>query len=95
MHFSLSHAVRSQVYDRALLVLIYSIQFIDEVAVALEENVARHNKVGLGSSATGVVSGGLWVAAAATIFTPVGPLSWWLQFCLEEELLLLMQLQKL
>ena len=48
-------------------------QFIDEVALALEQNTSRHNKVGLGSSATGMVSGGLGVAAAATIFTPVGP----------------------
>jgi len=55
------------------LVLTYSVQFIDEVAIALEENTSRHNKVGLGSSATGMVSGGLGVAAAATIFTPVGP----------------------
>eukprot|EP00980_Cylindrotheca_fusiformis_P008435 scaffold1784_cov116-Cylindrotheca_fusiformis.AAC.15 len=62
-----------EVYDRALLVLTYSIQFVDEVAVALEENTTRHNRVGLGSSATGVVSGGLGVAAAVTIFTPVGP----------------------
>ena len=62
-----------EVYDRALLILTYSIQFIDEVSEALEENIKRHNKVGLGSSATGVVSGGLGVAAAVTIFTPVGP----------------------
>jgi hypothetical protein len=62
-----------QVYDRALLILTYSVQFIDEVVIALEENTSRHNKVGLGSSATGMVSGGLGVAAAATIFTPVGP----------------------
>lgn len=62
-----------EVYDRALLVLTYSVQFIDEVVHALEENTSRHNKVGLGSSATGMVSGGLGVAAAATIFTPVGP----------------------
>ncbi|KAL3935018.1 MAG: hypothetical protein SGBAC_009385 [Bacillariaceae sp.] len=62
-----------EVYDRALLVLTYSVQFIDEVALALEENTSRHNKVGLGSSATGMVSGGLGVAAAVTIFTPVGP----------------------
>ncbi|CAJ1954690.1 unnamed protein product [Cylindrotheca closterium] len=62
-----------EVYDRALLILTYSVQFIDDVVVALEQNTSRHNKVGLGSSATGMVSGGLGVAAAATIFTPVGP----------------------
>jgi hypothetical protein len=62
-----------EVYDRALLVLLYSTQFIDEVVVALQGNTSRHNKIGLASSATGVVSGGLGVAAACTIFTPVGP----------------------
>lgn len=62
-----------EVYDRALLVLMYSTQFIDEVVVALQGNTTRHNKIGLASSATGVVSGGLGVAAACTIFTPVGP----------------------
>eukprot|EP00934_Nitzschia_sp_Nitz4_P003791 Nitzschia sp. Nitz4//scaffold191_size41780//19540//20757//NITZ4_007468-RA/size41780-processed-gene-0.81-mRNA-1//-1//CDS//3329540184//3781//frame0 len=62
-----------EVYDRALLVLSYSMQFIDGVVAALEGNTSRHNKVGLGSSATGVVAGGLGVAAACTILTPVGP----------------------
>lgn len=62
-----------EVYDRALLVLMYSTQFIDEVVVALQGNTSRHNKIGLASSATGMVSGGLGVAAACTIFTPVGP----------------------
>lgn len=52
---------------------MYSTQFIDEVVVALQGNTSRHNKIGLGSSATGVVAGGLGVAAACTIFTPVGP----------------------
>lgn len=62
-----------EAYDRALLVLVYSTQFIDEVVMALQGNTSRHNKIGLGSSATGVVAGGLGVAAACTIFTPVGP----------------------
>lgn len=62
-----------EVYDRAHLVLEYSIQFIDEVVIALQGNTSRHNIIGLGSSATGVVSGGLGVAAACTILTPVGP----------------------
>jgi hypothetical protein len=61
------------VYDRSLLVLRYSIQYIDEVATALRTNTSRHNRIGLGSSATGVVAGGLGVAAACTIWTPVGP----------------------
>lgn len=51
-----------EVYDRALLVLLYSTQFIDEVVIALQGNTSRHNKIGLGSSATGVVAGGLGVA---------------------------------
>ena len=62
-----------EVYDRALLVLVYSTQFIDDVVIALKGNTSRHNKIGLASSATGIVSGGLGVAAACTIFTPVGP----------------------
>ena len=51
-----------EVYDRALLVLLYSTQFIDEVAASLRGNTSRHNKIGLGSSATGVVAGSLGVA---------------------------------
>ena len=33
----------------------------------------RHDRVSVGSSATGLLSGVVGVAAAATIFTPVGP----------------------
>lgn len=51
-----------EVYDRALLVLLYSTQFIDDVVTALRGNTSRHNKIGLGSSATGVVAGSLGVA---------------------------------
>jgi len=51
-----------EVYDRALLVLCYSTQFIDDVAMELRGNTMRHNKIGLGSSATGVVAGSLGVA---------------------------------
>ena len=51
-----------EVYDRALLVLLYSTQYIDEVAASLRGNTSRHNKIGLGSSATGVVAGSLGVA---------------------------------
>lgn len=61
------------VYDRSLLVLRYSIQYIEEVALALRTITSRHNRIGLGSSATGFVAGGLGVAAACTIWTPVGP----------------------
>jgi len=62
-----------EVYDRAMLILKFSMQYIDDVAKALEDNTSRHNKVGLGSSATGVMAGGLGVVAAVTILTPVGP----------------------
>lgn len=62
-----------EVYDRSLLVLRYSVQYIDDVALAIRTNTSRHNKIGLGSSATGMVAGGLGVAAACTIWTPVGP----------------------
>jgi hypothetical protein len=51
-----------EVYDRALLVLLYSTQYIDDVEAALRGNTSRHNKIGLGSSATGVVAGSLGVA---------------------------------
>jgi len=61
------------VYDRTLLMLRYSCRYIDEIANVLEGHTKRNNRVGLGSSATGIVSGITGVAAAATIFTPVGP----------------------
>lgn len=60
-------------YDRTLLLLQYSSQFIEDVAVTLQETTARQNKVHVGSSASGIMSGALGIAAAATIFTPVGP----------------------
>eukprot|EP00567_Pseudictyota_dubia_P018081 CAMPEP_0197438818 /NCGR_PEP_ID=MMETSP1175-20131217/5708_1 /TAXON_ID=1003142 /ORGANISM="Triceratium dubium, Strain CCMP147" /LENGTH=577 /DNA_ID=CAMNT_0042968619 /DNA_START=191 /DNA_END=1924 /DNA_ORIENTATION=+ len=61
------------VYDRAVLMLKYSSQYIDSIADALDHNTKRNNQVGLGSSATGLVSGITGVVGAATIFTPVGP----------------------
>jgi len=61
------------VYDRALLLLKYSAQYIDEVAHALEESTRTSNRVGLGSSSAGIVSGVLGIVSAATLFTPAGP----------------------
>lgn len=61
------------VYDRALLILQYSSQYIPEVVTSLQQNTKRNNRIGIGSSATGIVSGITGVAAAATIWTPVGP----------------------
>jgi len=71
-------------YDRAVIMLRYSAQYVDDVAKALEENTERNNKIGLGSSATGIVSGITGVAAAAVhiaaaaaagaaIMSPAGP----------------------
>jgi hypothetical protein len=60
-------------YDRCLMLLRYSAQFIDTVATVLEQKKEQQNKIGLGSSGAGLVSGVLGVAAAATILTPVGP----------------------
>uniref|UniRef100_A0A7S1V4T1 Uncharacterized protein n=1 Tax=Grammatophora oceanica TaxID=210454 RepID=A0A7S1V4T1_9STRA len=60
-------------YDRAVLLLKFSSQFIDDIALALEQSTERQNKVGLGSSSVGVVSGALGIAAACTILTPAGP----------------------
>jgi hypothetical protein len=60
-------------YDRAVLLLKYSSQYIPDIATQLEGTQERQNKVGLGSSSAGVVSGILGIAAAATIITPAGP----------------------
>lgn len=60
-------------YDRSLLLLKYSSQFIPQIADQLETSTERQNSVKLGSSGVGVVSGVLGVAAAATILTPAGP----------------------
>mmetsp|Transcript_12180 Transcript_12180/g.35659 ORF Transcript_12180/g.35659 Transcript_12180/m.35659 type:complete len:768 (-) Transcript_12180:84-2387(-) len=60
-------------YDHALLLLRYSCQFIPGIASSLRNNAKRNNRIGLGSSATSLVSGITGVAAGLTIFTPVGP----------------------
>ena len=60
-------------YDRCLLLLQYSAQYIDQIALSLEQNQEQRNKIGLGSSGVGAFSGVLGIAAAATILTPVGP----------------------
>lgn len=60
-------------YDRCLLLLNYSAQYIEQIAVILENSQEKQNKIGLGSSGVGVVSGVLGIAAAATILTPAGP----------------------
>ena len=60
-------------YDRSLLLLKYSSQYIDTIARSLEQKKEQQNKIGLGSSGVGMVSGVLGVAAAVTILTPAGP----------------------
>lgn len=59
-------------YDRALLLLYFTSHYADSVCKSLENSAALENQVGIGSSATGVVSGALGIAAAATILTPAG-----------------------
>lgn len=60
-------------YDRVLLLLQYTSQFIEPIASALEDNTKRGNNVNMGASSVGLVSGILGVGAAAAIFTPAGP----------------------
>ena len=60
-------------YDRCLLLLKYATQYADQIAQSLEEQKHKQNKIGLGSSGVGVLSGMLGIAAAATILTPTGP----------------------
>jgi hypothetical protein len=60
-------------YDRALLLLNYSSSFLLQVATSLDQSTKKTNTMGIGGSSVGVVSGVLGVAAACTIFTPVGP----------------------
>lgn len=44
-------------YDRAKILLLYTAQYSNEIASALETHTVRSNKIGAGSSATGIVSG--------------------------------------
>jgi len=59
-------------YDRAKLLLVYTAQYADEIASALETHTVRSNKVGAGSSVTGIVSGVAGVVGCgALLFPPV------------------------
>ena len=60
-------------YDRCMLLLQYSRQFVENIASSLEDQKEKQNKIGLASSSVGVLSGVLGIAAAATILTPAGP----------------------
>jgi len=57
-------------YDRTLLMLQYSSQFMAGVAADLEKNKRFKNSVGIGSSSVGLVSGSLGIAATACLLTP-------------------------
>ena len=61
------------VYDRVVLLYLYSMQFVDQVAENLQQRTRTHNHVSVTSSSVGMLSGVLGVAAAATILTPAGP----------------------
>lgn len=59
-------------YDRAKLSLEFLAQFSDEVANSLESKATRANKIGVGSSATGIASGVAGVVGCgALLFPPV------------------------
>lgn len=59
-------------YDRAKLLLLFTSQYTDQIAEALEHSTVRSNKIGVGSSATGMVSGMAGVVGCgALLFPPV------------------------
>jgi len=60
------------VYDRVLLLLRYSTQFIDPLIAQLEDTEALDNNIGLTTSGVNMLSGALSIAGAATILTPAG-----------------------
>jgi hypothetical protein len=60
-------------YDRCQLLLKYSTQYVEQIAQSLEQQKEKQNRIGLGSSGAGVMSGVLGIAAAASILTPAGP----------------------
>ena len=59
-------------YDRVMLLLTHASQCIPDLVVRLVATEARNNRVGLGTSGAGIVSGALGLAGAATILTPFG-----------------------
>lgn len=60
-------------YDRCMLLLNYSRQFVLQIAASLKDQREKQDKIGLASSSVGVLSGVLGIAAAASILTPAGP----------------------
>ena len=62
-----------ELYDRTVLLLRYSTIHTGDLCLILQKSTERKNKVGIGSSSAGIVSGVLGLVSAATIFTPIGP----------------------
>lgn len=62
-----------ELYDRAVLLLKSSALQLEGICESLQTAAVTQNRVGLGSSGAGIVSGVLGIASAATILTPVGP----------------------
>jgi len=60
------------IYERVLSLLQRAQPHVASIIQHLHQSTVRQNKTTLGSSATGVVSGALGIAAAATLLTPVG-----------------------
>jgi hypothetical protein len=60
------------IYDRAILLLKFSSQYIEDLILSLEESALTTHKWSITGNASGMVSGALGMAAAATIFTPAG-----------------------
>jgi len=57
-------------YDRAKILLEYTSQYADDIAATLESKTARSNKIGAGSSATGVISGVAGVVGCGALLLP-------------------------
>lgn len=57
-------------YDRAKLLLSFTAQYTDDIAKALEHSTARSNKIGVGSSATSLVSGVAGVVGCGVLLFP-------------------------
>ena len=60
-------------YDRAFLLLQYSSQFIPQLVEQLQAEQERDDKVTLGTSSVGFLSGIMGFAGAAALLTPAGP----------------------
>ena len=60
------------IYDRCMLLLSYSAQFIPDLAAQLESAEVRNNQFRLGTSTAGFLSGTLGFVSASALLAPVG-----------------------